>query len=157
MYNLKATLGIWLGVERSGLITVLNWAAVIATTIGVAWLWRRPPPLTGRLFASRLALTITLGLLVTPYLYAQDSVLLVVPATLGYRVLRGRPAGRWYAAFIVGGPLAFLLGEELVGARLGIRIPVLLMGVLADWLFVMSRGEVWSGPGDQAGNVGARA
>lgn len=135
MYNLKGTLALLLGNAQGTLINQVSFAALLVTAAFSAWLWRgawmphRPD------FELRFAFTLLLGILFSPHLNQQDSLLLVAPALLFYTYLRQRDLPRGaYAAFVLLCPLVFLISEFFIRGKLGIQIPVLVMIVLAAWM-----------------------
>ena len=145
MYNIRGTLTLWLGGHQEVLLTRLTWLVVAVAVGAVAWLWwRRWHP--GTLdFTIRLALTITLGVLVSPHLNPHDSVLLVVPAILGY--LGQRQLAKLqvvFTAVMVISPLLFLLSSLYVGTRFGIQTPVIMMIGLILWFAYLLHGSATS-------------
>ena len=92
MFNLRGLLFRLLGVGRVGLVNGLSLAALLTVLTVIAWLaWRnRGEDVVARRL--RLALSIQLGLLVTPHLNPTDTLLFVVPAMLLWSA-----APRWRA------------------------------------------------------------
>ncbi|NJN66480.1 MAG: DUF2029 domain-containing protein [Chloroflexaceae bacterium] len=135
MYNLKGTLALMLGNERGALINQISTGVLALVSVAILVLWRGPWQPDPPRFDLYLALTLLAGLLFLPHLNPHDGLLLVAPAVLFYHYLRQhlRPRG-WYAAFALSCPWLFLVGEFTVGGNLGIRIPVIAMGVLLGWM-----------------------
>jgi len=148
MYNLKGTLTLLLGAGQGELITRISNAAFVAAGALALWLWRGPwrPEDTG--FELRMGLTILLGLLFSPHLHPQDGVMFIAPAVLFYCYLRGRGLPRAaFAALALASPALTLATEFTVGERLGVRLPVVLMGLLALWMGAALVAERRAGPG----------
>lgn len=126
MYNLKGTLALILGNNEGVLINWISGTALIATIILTFRIWRGPWQPDAPSFELRMALTLLLGVLFSPHLNPPDALMLIAPATLFYIYLRHQqlPCFR-YVAFALACPFAFLIGENTIGGRLGIRIPTL--------------------------------
>lgn len=135
MYNLRGTLTLWLGNHQGALINQISTLALMAAGGVTLWLWRGRWRVDEPMFDLRFGLTILLGLLFTPHLYAHDALLLVLPALLFYSYLRHSGLSRRaYAIFAISCPLLFLISEFTVGGGLGIRMPALAMLVLLMWM-----------------------
>ena len=135
MYNVKGMLTLLLGDEQGQLIGTLSLAALAVTTLLAALLWRGMWRPQAPSFDARLALTLVLGLLVSPHLNTHDALLLVLPAMLFYGHLRAHDGPiRAYAAFVLSCPLLFLVSELTIGGSLGVRVPFVAMLVLAGWI-----------------------
>jgi len=136
MYNLKGTLALILGNEQGVLINRISMGAMVAASLATLAVWRGAwPAEDDPRFDLRMSLTLLLGLLFLPHLNPHDGLLLVLPALLFYRYLRQRNLPRGpYTAFVLSWPLLFLFSEFTVGGSLGIRGPVVAMGVLLIWI-----------------------
>ena len=135
MYNLKGTLALMLGNSRGSLINLVSLVAFAGMAIVTILIWRGPWRIEAPAFELRMALTILLGLLFSPHLNPQDGLVLVAPALLFYSYRRECNLPREaYAAFVLVCPILFLVGEFLIGDRLGIRLPVVAMLVLLVWM-----------------------
>jgi hypothetical protein len=89
-----------------------------------------------------MGFTILLGLLFNPHLHRQDGVMFIAPAVLFYLYLRQRRLPRRaFAVWALTCPLIVLVSEFTIGGSLGIRVPVVLMGVLAVWIGKALAGE----------------
>jgi len=136
MYNLKGTLALLWGAERASLIQAVSMGALIAGAAGILalWVWGRWVPHQPA-FDLRLALTLTLGVLLSPHQNPQDSLTLVLPVALFYDYLRrtGQPT-RPLTAFLLTWPVLFLLEQFAIRGRLGIRLPVVLVTALLVWM-----------------------
>jgi hypothetical protein len=135
MHNLKGTLALLLGNDQGSLINLISYLALGGAAMATAWLWWGPWRPEGPDFELRVALTMLLGLLFSVHSNPQDSLMLVVPATLFYKYLRQRNLPRHtYSAFVLFCPTLFLISEFTIGGGLGVRIPVLAMVALAAWM-----------------------
>ncbi len=135
MYNLKGTFTLILGSGQAGLINLASWVVLglAACLVFMLWLGAWQPEEAS--FELRLAITLTLGLLCSTYLYAHDALLLVLPALLFLIYYHEKGLSRRsLGAFCVAAPFLFLIGEYLIQDRLSIRIPVLLMVAFLVWL-----------------------
>ncbi len=138
MVNLKGTLTLLWGVERASLIQKWSIGALAAGAVGILALWGRarwapqPPE-----FDLRLAITLTLGALLSPHQNVHDSLTLTLPGVLFYDswYRTGQPT-RPLTAFLLTWPVLFLLDEFALNGRLGIRLPVVLMVALLVWMGV---------------------
>jgi alpha-1,2-mannosyltransferase len=133
MYNLKGALTSLLGSQRGHLINLLSAIALLLASAATLSIWRRRES-NDPSFDLRMALTILLGVLFSPHLYPQDSLMLVVPAALVYGYLRERDGSRrTFAAFAMSCPLLFAISDSIVGESAGIRPPTIVMAVLTVW------------------------
>jgi Glycosyltransferase family 87 len=148
MYNFKGTLALILGNDYG---EAINQASLVALALVVALtllLWRVPWRPDEPVFDLRMALTILLGLLFNPHLHRQDGVMFIAPAVLFYVYLRQRGLPRRaFAVWALACPLIVLVSEFTIEGSLGVRIPVVMMGLLALWMGKALVGE-WrtSGP-----------
>jgi hypothetical protein len=135
MHNLKGTFTLLLGNDQSSLINLISYLALGGAAIATVWLWWRPWRPDEPDFELRVALTMLLGMLFSVHSNPQDSLMLVVPATLFYKYLRQRELPRrGYGLFVLLCPTLFLISEFTIGGGLGVRIPVLVMAALAAWM-----------------------
>jgi hypothetical protein len=135
MYNLRGTLTLWLGNDQGALINQISTVALVAAGGVTVWLWRGPWRPNESTFELRFGLTVLLGLLFTPHLYAHDALMLVLPALLCYSYLRQSGLPHYaYATFTLSCPLLFLISEFTIGGSLGIRAPVVAMLLLMFWM-----------------------
>jgi hypothetical protein len=135
MHNLKGTLTLLLGNEQGSLINLTSYVALGGAAAMTFWLWwggwrpGRPD------FELRMALTTLLGVLFSVHSNPQDSLILVIPATLFYLYLRQRDLPRRACgAFLLLCPALFFFSEFTIEGGLGVRVPVLAMVVLAAWM-----------------------
>jgi alpha-1,2-mannosyltransferase len=135
MYNLKGTLTLILGSGQAGIINLVSWIALACAAGLVFILWLGPWQPEDANLELRLAVTFTLGLLFSTYLYAHDALLLVLPAELFVIYLRQRGLPLLgFGAFCLAAPYLFFIGEYVLEDRLYIRIAVLMMIALLTWL-----------------------
>lgn len=135
MYNFKGILTSILGANRGMIINFLSWAALVASILFTFWIWRGIWRDQGPTYDLRMAYTLVLGLFFNLYLFPQDSLLLVLPALLFYHFLRSQNLPRKaYTAFILLLPILFLVSEFVVGNKLIIQIPSLVMAGLLVWM-----------------------
>ncbi len=133
MYNFKGALTSLMGGQRGNLINLLSAIALLMASAATLSIWRRTRS-NDPSFDLRMALAILLGILFSPHLYPQDSLMLVVPAALVYGHLRERDGPRRaFAALAMSCPLLFAISDSIVGERLGIRPPVVVIAVLTVW------------------------
>ncbi len=144
MWNARGTLTLLLGRDHTSLINTLSYAVLIGALVGLALLWRRHWDPGTPAFQLRFALTVIVGLLVSPHLNTHDGLLLTLPAALGYHAMRLETGHRnAYAAFVLACPIAMLLVDQfgltppIFGA---IRPPVVLAVILAGWLALALHG-----------------
>jgi hypothetical protein len=135
MHNFKGTLALILGNDQSRLINLLSYGALIAAVVLTLWLWRKRWQPGHPSFELRMALTMLLGLLFSLHSNPQDSLMLIVPATLFYAYLRQRHLPRRaFAALALSCPFLVFISESTLGGSLGIRVPVVAMIVLLGWV-----------------------
>jgi high-affinity Fe2+/Pb2+ permease len=137
MWNLRGTFALVLGPDRAGLATGLAYAGFAVAIVATAALWRGGWSRGGdrRDAALRFALTIVIGLLLSPHLNPHDDLVAVLAIALGYGALRGTRNGRVLAAGALLSPIAILIVNGIAADAptvLPIRLPtVLLMGLAA--------------------------
>jgi alpha-1,2-mannosyltransferase len=133
MYNFKGALTSLMGSQRGNLINLLSAIAILMASAATLSIWRRAGS-DDRSFDLRMALTILLGILFSPHQYPQDTLMLVVPAALVYGHLRERDGPRRaFAALAMSCPMLFAISDSIIGERLGIRPPVVVITVLTVW------------------------
>jgi hypothetical protein len=150
MWNLRGTLTLMLGREQAALVNTLSYVGLLLASGLIVWLWRGPWRPGTPAFDLRLALTLTLALLTNPHFNPHDGLLLVLPAVLGYRALRGDDYWRGrYACFILSCPLLTLVSNPVSAnpstLLLPARVPVLLAVYLAAVLALALYREARSG------------
>jgi hypothetical protein len=135
MYNFKGELTLLFGSGQAALINQTSWVALGVAAVVVLLIWSERWQPEKADFELRLALTLTLGLLFSTYLYAHDALLLVLPAILFLIYLResNLPLRR-FAVFCAASPYLFLMGEYIFDDRLYIRVAVFMMAVFIAWL-----------------------
>ncbi len=141
MWNLRGTLTLLVGPDQARSVGgTINGIAIVGELIGlalIAWLWRgRWDPDNPR-FGPRFALTVLLGLLLSPHLNPHDALTLVPIGALAYEAARRRPEGRWLGVVLFLAPFIVLATNSLSANDAGgppIRSPVLLMIGLVLWL-----------------------
>ena len=137
MYNFKGTLTLILGSGQAGVINLASWVALACAAgfVFILWLGRWQPE--DAYFELRLALTLTVGLLFSTYLYAHDALLLVLPAVLFITYLRQRNLPlRGFGVCCLSAPYLFFIGEYILADRLFIRISVLMIVAFITWMCV---------------------
>jgi hypothetical protein len=132
MTNLRGVLTNLLGVERAGWINALSSAAFVLGGLGLIRLWWGAPSLQKPAGALRFALSITVGLLLSPHLYSHDALLLVLPLALLARHLYLHTSRRAYAVLVLLTPVLWFLGETLAG-------PLFLAGLMILFALVIWR------------------
>lgn len=133
MYNLKGALTQLLGYEHGPLISQLSGLALVASAVVTLLLWRKPQQPGTPQFDLRLALSVVLGLLFSPHLYAHDALLLVLPALLLARYLHSQ--GRLgQAGLFLFWPALFASLELAFDPTLYSRIATLFIVALVLWL-----------------------
>jgi Glycosyltransferase family 87 len=142
MYNFKGTLALILGNDQGLLINQISLVALVMAAAVILLLWRVAWRPDEPAFDLRIGFTIMLGLLFNPHLHRQDGVIFIAPAVLFYLYLRQRRLPRRaFAVWALTCPLIVLVSEFTIGGSLGIRVPVVLMGVLAVWIGKALAGE----------------
>jgi hypothetical protein len=135
MYNFKGTLTLILGSGQAGVINLASWVALACAAGFVFFLWLGNWRPGDAILELRLAITLTVGLLFSTYLYAHDALLLVLPAVLFVIYLRERNLPiRGFGAFCLAAPYLLLIGEYILEDHLHVRISVLLMVAFITWL-----------------------
>jgi hypothetical protein len=164
MWNLRGTLTLLLGAARLPLINALSLVGLALAGVATFWLWRAPWRPGAPAFQLRFALTAVLAVLASPHLNSHDGLLLVLPAALGYDILRADARqGRWFGRCALAWPLFCLLSSGLPAGSLPIQPPTAAAIGLALWLALAlrraQRGEAMprNTAGSAAGRPGAEA
>jgi hypothetical protein len=133
-YNLKGFLTMLMGDTRSNLINGISLAVLLLAVLFVFWIWRVPWQGKKDIFEVKYSLTIMLSLVLSLHLNPYDSLLLVLPAILFYRYLRGDgKSGRAFGAFLICSPYIFLIDFFILNGRIGFRFPFVIMVALTIW------------------------
>ena len=137
MVNLKGLLLSILGKTYSTSVNLVNLLALVASALGVAWLWRGRWEVQNPAFELKLALSLTLGLMFSPHALVQDALLLAFPVFLFYLYLRQHLStqAQLLVWFVLGSPLLLLISEFL----LPLHVPFLFMLGLAVWIIRVLR------------------
>ena len=138
MWNLRGSLTMLIGPERAAAqadtINTIALVAWIVGLVGIAWWWsRRTWAPTSPPFQLGFALTLVLGLLLSPHLNPHDGLMLVPAGALAYGVIRERRSGPAFGAMLVAAPF-LILATNPVSANVvdgtPIRVPVVIMLVM---------------------------
>jgi hypothetical protein len=142
MWNLRGTIAMLLGPERAaaqaGAINTVAVLAWIAGLIGIAIWWaRRDWDAGSTRFQLGFALTLIVGMLLSPHLNPHDGLLLVPAGALAYGAVRTERLGPAFGALLVAAPFIVLLtnpdsANDTSGTL--IRVPVVIMLVMAGWI-----------------------
>lgn len=115
MPNLRGVLTNLLGADQVGALNALSSVVFAVSGLALIRLWWGVKRLDSPEGALCVALSLTVGLFVSPHLYSHDAVLLVLPLVLlGRHLCLHTPRAAW-AGFLLIAPWAFLLGETLLG------------------------------------------
>jgi hypothetical protein len=137
MYNFRGMLTVLLKGVNPLLISQINLLALLGTIPFVLAIWWKHQDIKDKSFELRLSLTLMLGLFFNPHLYPHDGLFLVLPALLFYIYLRqSNLPYRAFSIFCLSSPYILLISDYIIGDRLGIRVPVLMMGVFIAWISV---------------------
>jgi glycosyl transferase family 87 len=141
MWNLRGTLTLLIGPgdarDVGSLINGVALAGELVAVAATAWLWRRRWDPDEPAFGPRFALTVLLGLLLSPHLNPHDAMTLVPIGAIAYDFARRRPGGEKVGLVLFLAPFVVLITNSLSVNEAGgppIRTPVLLMIGLAIWL-----------------------
>jgi len=135
MYNFKGALALILGNNQGVLINWICGVALIATILLTFGIWRGQWQPSAPNFELRMALTLLLGVLFSPHLNPPDASMLIAPAALFYAYLHQRQLPSvTYVTFLMYCPIAFLDIHNLIGRRIGTRIPILVLIILMIWV-----------------------
>lgn len=135
MYNIRGTLTLLLGNGEWVLINRVSTVVMVGALLATVWVWRGKWDPNEPLFDVKMAWTLLLGFLCNHHFNPHDGILLLLPVIMFYAYLHKHNLPRyWYGVFVLSLPLLFLLGEFVVKTNLGVRVPVLAMGVLLVWM-----------------------
>jgi hypothetical protein len=142
MWNLRGTIAMLIGPERAteqaDAINTLALVAWIAGLTGIAiWWGRRGWHPESREFQLGFALTLVVGMLVSPHLNPHDGLLLVPAGALVYGAIRSERSGPAFGALLVAAPFLILLTNPVSANEVGgtpVRVPVVIMLVMAVWI-----------------------
>lgn len=133
MYNLRGTLLSILGRSSWELVQAISWGSFALGAFAMLALWGQKPRSEVELDL-RLGITVAAGLFLSPHLNPQDGLLMGLSALWLYGAVRDEPMHRRaLGAVMVLSPLFFLLGETILGGRLGIGIPTIGILALGGW------------------------
>ncbi len=144
MWNLRGTLTMLVGPDRAAAqADTINTVALvvwIAGLIGIALWWsRRTWEPTSSRFQLGFALTLVLGMLLSPHLNPHDGLLLVPAGALAYGALREDRSGPAFGAMLFAAPFLVLLTNPIGANDVGgtpIRVPVVIMLVMVAWIAI---------------------
>lgn len=129
MPNLRGLLTNVLGAERAGWINTLSTIVFILGGLGLMCLWWRTTTFTSPTAALRFALSITVGLGLSPHLYSHDALLLVLPLVLLARHLYLYSSWRAYALCVLLIPLLWF-AVELLGGTFSLIVLIICIGYM---------------------------
>jgi hypothetical protein len=144
MWNLRGTIAMLVGPERAAAqADAINTAALVVWVAGLAgiaiwWARRDWDPGSSR-FQLGFALTLVLGMLLSPHLNPHDGLLLVPAGALAYGVIRTERSGPAFGALLVATPFLILVtnpisANDVFGTP--IRVPVVIMLIVAGWIAI---------------------
>ena len=144
MWNLRGTITMLAGPAwASAHAEAINAVALVVWIVGLgaialAWSRRDWDPRSVR-YQLGFALTIVVGMLISPHLNPHDGLLLVPAGALAYGAVRERSSGRAFGALLVAAPFLVLLGNPISANDVSgtlIRVPVVIMVVMVGWIAV---------------------
>ncbi len=144
MWNLRGTITMLVGPERAaeGAAAINTVALVVwvAGLVGIAAWWSRRTwePASPR-FQLGFALTLVLGMLLSPHLNPHDGMLLIPAGTLAYGVLRTERSGPAFGVLLFAAPFLILVANPLSANEVWgtlVRVPVVIMLVMVAWIAV---------------------
>jgi hypothetical protein len=155
MWNLRGTITMLVGPERAAdQAAAINTVALVIWIVGLigiaAWWARRAWEPTSPRFQLGFALTLVLGMLLSPHLNPHDGMLLVPAGALAYGVLRGERFGPAFGAFLFAAPFLILVANPLSANEVWgtlVRVPVVIMLVMVAWIAVALNRTPRSAPG----------
>ncbi|HEY7066428.1 MAG TPA: glycosyltransferase family 87 protein [Chloroflexota bacterium] len=141
MLNVRGLLAALLGSAHAATINLVTAVVLVGAIVVTAALWRGPWRPQESEFDLRVALTIALGLVTSPYLYPHDALVLIVPVTLAYGYLRAHNLPRRvFAVCVLANPVVFLVSELGLRGVLPVRLGFVAIVVLTVWLAHALRG-----------------
>ena len=153
MWNLRGTITMLAGPTwASAHAEAINAVALVVWIVGLgaialAWSRRAWDPRSVQ-YQLGFALTIVVGMLISPHLNPHDGLLLVPAGALAYGAIRKRPSGRAFGALLVAAPFLILLGNPISANDVNgtlIRVPVVIMVVMVGWIAISLAGSRTSG------------
>lgn len=144
MWDLRGTLTMLVGPDRAAAeADTINAIALVAWVVGlggIAWWWsRRTWAPTTPHFQLGFALTLVVGMLLSPHLNPQDGLLLVPVGALAYGAVREHRWGPAFGTMLFTAPF-LVLATNPVSANVvdgtPIRVPVVIMLVMAVWISI---------------------
>jgi hypothetical protein len=147
MWNLRGTLTMLAGPERAATeADTINTLALVAWVVGLVgigiWWWRETWAPASPRFQLGFALTLLIGLLLSPHLNPHDGLMLVPAGALAYGVVREWRWGPAFGALLFATPFLVLVTNPISANDVGgtpIRVPVVIMLVMAAWIAVALR------------------
>lgn len=144
MWNIRGTITMLVGPERAAdQAAAINTIALVIWTVGLvgiaAWWSRRAWEPASPRFQLGFALTLVLGMLLSPHLNPHDGMLLVPAGALAYGALRAERSGPAFGALLFAAPFLILVTNPLSANEVWgtlIRVPVVIMLVMVAWIAV---------------------
>lgn len=144
MWNLRGTITMLIGPDRAASAAdTINTIALVAWLIGLMGIglwWSRQTWAPGsRRFQRGFALTLIVGMLLSPHLNPHDGLLLVPAGALAYGAIRTERSGPAFGALLLGAPFLILVSNPIsanVVDGTPIRVPVVIMLIMAGWIAI---------------------
>ena len=144
MWNLRGTIAMLVGPERAAAqadaINTISLVVWVAGLVGIAAWWaRRAWEPTSARFQLGFALTLVVGMLLSPHLNPHDGLLLVPAGALAYGAIREERSGPAFGALLVAAPFLVLLANPISANDVGgtlVRVPVVIMLVMVAWIVI---------------------
>jgi len=142
MWNLRGTITMLVGpASAAAQADAINTAALLVWIAGIvgitAWWARREWAPASMRFQLGFALTLVLGMLLSPHLNPHDGLLLVPAAALAYGALRTERFGPAFGALLIAAPFLILVTDPIgpnVVAGPPIRVAVVIMVAMVIWI-----------------------
>ena len=144
MWNVRGTITMLVGPERAGTqASAINTIALVVWLLGLVgiglwWSRRTWVPASAR-FQLGFALTLVLGMLLSPHLNPHDGLLLVPAGALAYGAIRQDPSGPAFGALLFAAPFLILATNPISANAVDgtpIRVPVVIMLVMVAWMSI---------------------
>ena len=144
MWNVRGTIAMLVGPDRAAVqADVINTIALVVWIVGligiaVWWSRRTWDPAASR-FQLGFALTILLGMVLSPHLNPQDGLLLVPAGALAYGAMREERSGPAFGTLLVAAPFLILMTNPISANAVDgtlIRVPVVIMLVMVAWISI---------------------
>jgi hypothetical protein len=144
MWNLRGTIAMLIGPERAtaqaDAINGVALAVWIVGLVGIAvwWARRRWAPASPA-YQLGFALTILVGMLISPHLNPHDGLLLAPAGALAYGVIRDLRSGPAFGALLFAAPFLILLTNPISANSVEgtpVRVPVVIMLVMIAWILI---------------------